>query len=110
MSPAPPPTDPRREHLRRQAVARRQGVLDRLAATRSIVIGVVVATTCVLAGYLDASAHTQTSTSSTAGVGSAYGDDSSSYDSPDTSAQNQFGGSSAPSASSGSGTVVSGGS
>ncbi len=104
MDPAPPPPDARREQLRRQAIQRRQAVLDRIVGTRTIVIGGVIMVSCVLAGYLDASAHTRTASSATT-VSNGYG--SSSYD---TSGQGAFGGGSAPSASSGAGTVVSGGS
>ena len=41
--------DPRREQLRKQA-PRRQQVLERISAMRMLVVGGVVAATCVLVG------------------------------------------------------------
>ena len=116
MAPAPQPNDPRREQLRQQALLRRQAVLDRIVATRSLVIGGVVAISCILAGYLDASAHPK---SSSAGAAGGYGNSGTGYLSNNGATPGQFGGGSppsassggtAPSASSGAGSVVSGGS
>jgi hypothetical protein len=113
MPPAPQQSDPRREQLRQQAIQRRKAVADRISATRSVVIGTVIAISCVLAGYLDASAHTPTSSNSTNGA-YANGAYANSFGSADNGngAPNQgvFGGGSPPSASSGGGTAVSGGS
>lgn len=131
------PRDPRREHLRRQAIIRRERVLERISATRLLVVGGVVSATCVMVGYLDASAHTRSS-STTSGSGSSLGSNASGAGSyggssnsggssnygggssnssggssnygDDSSGQSLFGGGSPPSASSGSSGVVSGGS
>ena len=109
MAAAPQPKDPRREQLRQQALQRRQGVLDRIAATRSLVVGGVVAVSCILAGYLDASAHTTTTSSSAASANSSgYGGSGNGY--YDNNGGGQFGGGTPPSASSGAGSAVSGGS
>lgn len=110
MPAAPQQTDPRREHLRQQALQRRQAVLDRIVATRTLVIGGAVAVSCILAGYLDASAHPRTTSSAGSGLSSAFGRTSSGYYDNGGSAQGQFGGGSPPSASAGSGSAVSGGS
>ncbi len=58
MSTVAQPKDPRREQLRRQAILRRQQVLERISGVRMLIVGGVVAASCVLAGYMDASAHT----------------------------------------------------
>ena len=65
------PKDPRREHLRRQAALRRQQVLERISATRVLIVGGVVAATCGLAGCIDASARTR-SNSTTSGTGASF--------------------------------------
>ena len=111
MPPAPQQTDPRREQLRRQAIQRRQAVFDRIAGARAIVIGGVIAVSCVLAGYLDASAHPRTSSTGSLGA-SSYSSGVTNYGgaSSGESSQSLFGGGSPPSASSGGGSVVSGGS
>lgn len=72
MSTVAQPKDPRREQLRRQAILRRQQVFERISATRMLISGSVVAATCVMVGYMDASAHT-TSSSTTSGTGSSLG-------------------------------------
>lgn len=125
MATAPQPNDPRREQLRQQALRRRQAVLDRIVATRTLAIGGVVAISCVLAGYLDASAK-PTRTSSGAASG-GYGTSSSGFNGGQGyggqgyggqgyggqgsgATQGVFGGGSPPSASSGGGSAVSGGS
>jgi hypothetical protein len=134
MSTAAPQPDPRREHLRQQAIQRRQAVLERISGTRVLLVGGAVAASCVLAGYIDASAHTR----STAGTGSSFGSTGSAYGSDGSnsygsstyngggssnyngggssnynggsSSQNTFGGGSPPSSSLGGGSAVSGGS
>ncbi|MGH2835903.1 MAG: hypothetical protein ACRDLT_16265 [Solirubrobacteraceae bacterium] len=117
MPPAPQQTDPRREQLRRQAIQRRQAVIDRVVATRTLLIGAVLAGSCIMAGYLDASARPRATSSSTDafsgsgytdGHGGNHGSNSGNYGGDST--QGLVGGGSAPSASSGAGTVVSGGS
>ena len=117
MASAPQQTDPRREQLRRQAIQRRQAVLDRIAGARAIVIGGVIAVSCVLAGYLDASAHSGTTSNSTGGLGATgYSGGVTNYGGADSNqssggnSQSLFGGGSPPTASSGGGSVVSGGS
>lgn len=108
MPPASQQTDPRREWLRQQAINRRQAVLDRIVAARMIAVGIVVSVSCILAGYMDANAHPRSSNRATAANGSSFGGAFGSNDSgglPGT-----FGGGSPPSASSGAGSVVSGGS
>jgi hypothetical protein len=116
MPPAPQQTEARREQLRQQAIQRRQAVIDRIVATRALVLGGAVAITCVLAGYLEASAKTTTSSSSTASTSGSYGPGYSggsadNYgDAGQSAAQGLFGGGSPPSSSSGAGAAVSGGS
>jgi len=122
MSTAPRQTDPRRAQLRQQAIQRRQAVLDRLSGTRTVLVGGVVVASCVLAMYIDASAHTRTSATTGSGsnlgsVGSDYGNyGSNSYGQntygggSDSSGQSNFGGGSPPSSSTGGGSVTSGGS
>lgn len=113
MPPAPQPTDPRREHLRRQAILRRQAVRDRLAGVRMVVVGCVVAAVCTLVGYMEASAHTRPSTGASGLSASGTGGSSNSGYSNSggsSSSQNLFAGGSAPTASAGGGSVVSGGS
>ncbi|HET9094683.1 MAG TPA: hypothetical protein VFN36_06300 [Solirubrobacteraceae bacterium] len=126
MPPIPRPTDPRRELQRHEAILRRQAVFDRLAATRSIVVGSIIALSCVLVGYLDANARPhRTATSGAglsglgvlsttgAGTGEGSGDDGStnSGGSAATGAsQGQFGAVAPPSASAGGAAVISGGS
>ena len=108
MPPASQQTDPRREQLRQQAIHRRQAVLDRIVAARSIAVGVVVSASCILAGYMDASAHPRASNQATAANGSTFG---AAFGSNDPGAsQGTFGGGSPLSASSGAGSAVSGGS
>ena len=116
MATATQPRDPRRDYLRRQAILRREQVLERISGTRILLVGGVVAATCVLAGYLDANAHTRSS-STTGGTGGSFGSSGSGYGNyggsshhgEALSGQNLLGGS-PPSSSSGSGGVVSGGS
>ncbi len=121
MSAAAQHPDPRREHLRRQAILRRNAVFERLSGTRALMVGGVVAATCVLAGYFDASAHTRSSSSGGAlgsGVSGNYGTSSSGGGSSNystsssggSSSQSLLGGGSPPSSSSGGGSVISGGS
>ena len=128
MSTAARQTDPRREHLRQQAIKRRQAVLDRLSGTRTVLVGGAVVASCVLAMYIDANAHTRPNTaagsgsnlgstgsdygnygSNSYGQSSNYGGGSSNYGGS-SSSQNSFGGGSPPSSSSGGGSVISGGS
>ena len=111
MPPGSQQTDPRREQLRQQAIARRQAVLDRIVTTRAFVVGGVVAITCVLAAYLETNTRAHTSSTSASSTGS-FGYTGTGYqgDGGGSSAQGVFGGGAPPSSSSGSGTVVSGGS
>jgi hypothetical protein len=114
MPPGSQQNDPRREQLRQQAIARRQAVLDRIVTTRAFVVGGVVAITCVLAGYLETNARAHTSSSSTSGTGSfgssGYAGTGYQGDGGGSGSQGVFGGGAPPNSSSGSGTVVSGGS
>jgi uncharacterized membrane protein YgcG len=111
MPSVPPLTDARREQLRQQAKRRRQAVLDRIVATRVIAVGVAAAITCVLAGYLEASAKTRASSSTAASTSTAYTTNGGYNDGGGQSgSQGSFGGGQPPSASSGNGSAVSGGS
>jgi hypothetical protein len=111
MPPGSPQTDARREQLRQQAIARRQAVVDRIVTTRAFVVGGVVAITCVLAAYLDANARAHTSsTSGSTAIGSGYAGAGYQGDGGGSGSLGVFGGGAPPSSSSGSGTVVSGGS
>jgi hypothetical protein len=95
-------------------MSRRQAVLDRIVATRAIVVGSVVAIVCVLAGYIEASAKTRTTNSTGTSVygnaGQSYGGGSDNYGGGQSATQGLFGGGSPPNSSSGGGSVVSGGS
>jgi hypothetical protein len=95
MPTAPQQNDPRREQLRRQAIQRRQAVLDRLSGIRLVAVGLVVLVSCILAGYLDASArpHHSMGLTVSGGTGSGLG---------------LGGGSSAANSSGGSGTATAG--
>ncbi len=119
MSTAAQQPDPRREHLRQQAIRRRQAVLDRLSGTRALLVGGAVATTCLLAGYLDASAHAKpgSGTGASSGIsagasayGSSNGSGASTYNGGSSGGQSLFGGGTPPSSSSGAGSAISGGS
>jgi len=139
MSTVTQPKDPRREHLRQQAILRRQQVLDRIVGTRYLLLGGVVAATGVMVGYMDASRHQSANNGSGSGLsaiygnygsagsnyGGTYGSGSGNYGGGSGSygggssnygggssggGQSQFGGGTPPSSSSGSGGVVSGGS
>ncbi len=135
MSTVAQPKDPRREQLRQQAMLRRQRVMERISGVRMLIVGGVVAASCLLAGYMDAAAHT-TSSATTGSTGADLGSAASGYgnygsagnysngggstnygsnygggsSSEGGSGQSLFGGGSPPSSSSGSGGVVSGGS
>jgi hypothetical protein len=98
--------DLKREQLRRKAARRRQAVLNRVATTRRTIIGGVAVATCGVAALISAVTPVHAATTHATVLSSSSSDSGSSSD----SATQSLSTGSTPSASTGVGTVVSGGS